>query len=340
MSINILSLFKKKKNIRLIEFIYSYCNRSKRGKNHVRFYRRLASLIEKFEISIHREIYTDSFTDEVVEEYIHFIRSSKPLKKGHNAYRQSTIHNFIQKTVSMLNKAYRMGYDTDLEGFRELHIFHEECEAIYLTVEELDRINRLSLKRELAQVRDLFLIGCCTALRYSDYSCLSKENFQDDGNITITTKKTNTKVLIPAHYLIKEVIDRNGGYVFFKYLHSAQNFNMRVKIICKKAGINDKILVERTEGFKRIRKTYKKYELVSSHTARRSAATNMYLAGIATFRIMLVTGHKTESAFFRYIRIRRQENATHLQQHPYFNRTLLKNEREAILEVERSSCNS
>lgn len=327
---NILNLFNKNKNIRLTEFIYSYCNRSKRGKNHVRFYRRLAALIEKFEISVHREIYTDSFTDEVVEEYIHFIRSSKPLKNGRDGYRQSTLHNFVQKTVTMLNKAYRMGYKTELEGFRESYLPNEECEAVYLTIEDLNKINRLSFKKDMAQTRDIFLIGCCTALRYSDYSRLSGDNFKDDGTVEITTKKTNTKVLIPVHYLIKEIITRNGGYEFLKYPHSTQNFNKRVKIICKKAGINDKIIVERTEGFKRVRKTYKKYELVSSHTARRSGATNMYLAGIATFRIMLITGHKTEAAFFRYIRIRRQENATQLQHHPYFNRAPLKNERETI----------
>lgn len=320
-----MSLFRRNKNIRFTEFIYSYCNRSKRGKNYVRFYRRLASLIEAFEISLHREIYTDSFTDEVVEEYVHFIRSSKPLKKGHNAYRQGTVRNFVQKTVAMLNKAYRMGYQTNLEGFKELHVPAEDCEAVYLTVEELDRIYKLSLKKEMAQIRDIFLIGCCAALRYSDYSHLSKENFLNDGNMTIMTKKTNTIVLIPIHYFVKEVIIRNGGYEFLKYQHSAQNFNIIVKKICKKAGINDKILVERTEGFKRIHKIYKKYELISSHTARRSGATNMYLAGIATFRIMLITGHKTEAAFFRYIRIQRQENAILLQQHPYFSSSSLIN---------------
>lgn len=320
MSTNILSLFRKNKNIRLTEFIYSHCNNPKRSKSQRRDYRRLALLIESFENSVHREIYTDSFTCDVAEEYIHFIRSSKPLKNGHNAYRQGTVQDFIRRTITVLNKAANRGYKVELEGLKELHIPNEECEAIFLTVEELDRINKLSLKSEMSQIRDIFLIGCCTALRYSDYSRLSEENFQQNGNITITTQKTNTKVSIPIHYLVKEVIARNGGYDFLKYRHSQQNFNMMVKRLCKKARIFDKVLVERTEGFKRIRKIYKKYELVSSHTARRSGATNMYIAGIATFRIMLITGHKTETAFFRYIRIRREENAIHLQQHPFFCR--------------------
>lgn len=322
MNVNLLNIFRKKKIIRLTEFIDSCCNKSKRGKTYVRQYRRLSSLLRAFEASLHREIYTDSFNDETVEEYIHFIQSSQPLKKGRNAYRQGTIRNFVQKTLTMLNKAARNGYKVELESFKRLKLPDEDCEAVYITMEELGKINNLSLKNEMAQIRDIFLIGCCTALRYSDYSRLSMQNFQQNGNINILTKKTNTKVSIPIHYLINDIIARNEGYDFLKYQHSQQNFNKKVKTICKKAGLNDRILVERTEGLKKVRRIYKKYELVSSHTARRTGATNMYLANIPTYRIMLITGHKTEAAFYRYIRIRKEENAIFLQQHPFFCKEL------------------
>jgi hypothetical protein len=50
--------------------------------------------------------------------------------------------------------------------------------------------------------------------------------------------------------------------------------------------------------------TKPKYEFISSHTARRSAATNMYLTGrMKTYEIMSLTGHTTEKSFFRYIRV-------------------------------------
>lgn len=57
---------------------------------------------------------------------------------------------------------------------------------------------------------------------------------------------------------------------------------------------------------------------VSSHTARRTFATNAYLAGILPARIMLITGHKTEQAFFRYIRIDKVRNAQELAQMDFF----------------------
>jgi integrase len=102
------------------------------------------------------------------------------------------------------------------------------------------------------------------------------------------------------------------------YNNSYQNFNKVIKTICKRAGILDKCLIERTIGFKVDSKTFKKCELVSSHTARRSFSTNAYLAGIPTKNIMLLTGHKTEAAFFKYIRISKSENAKLLSEHSFF----------------------
>ena len=104
-------------------------------------------------------------------------------------------------------------------------------------------------------------------------------------------------------------------------MKSQQSFNKVIKNICKRAKINNEILIERTVGNKVVRKKYKKYQLVSSHTARRSFATNMYLAGVAAAKIMLITGHKTESSFFKYIRISKDENAKELSQHPFFRKS-------------------
>lgn len=310
---NIMKFFQKKKTVRLAEFLYEYCSVTKRGDTHIRYYRRLARMIEAFEKYIQQDILTDSFDEKIVGEYIHFLRSEK---QG-AGFKQTTVRNFYQKTIAALNKAERHGWAVKTSAFREYSIKEEESRAVYLNMDELATLNALKLDEEARQVRDIFLIGCFTGLRYSDYSRLSEENFLD-GNISILTKKTETKVTIPIHSIIKEIIDRNGGYGFLKYKYSQQSFNKSIKVICKKAGITDKIMLEYTRGFDKVREVYKKYELISTHTARRTAATNMYLAGIPTFRIMLITGHKSESAFYRYIRIQKEENAKDLQNHAFF----------------------
>lgn len=313
----ITNVFRKGNNIRLVDFIYEHCNHSKKGVAYIRFYRRLARLIEEFEASIHKEIMTDSFDDRAVDEYVHFLKMKKPEHSEHNAYLLSTVRNFIQKTICMLNIASRQGYSTNIVSLQEVAIIHEENIRVYLSENEIQKLMELNLTGERAQVRDIFVVGCCIAQRYSDYSNLTRDNFVN-GNIEILTKKTKVRVIIPIHHLIYDIIERQNGYEFLTYKKSQQNFNKMLKHICKKAGITDKILVERTEGFKKVKRIFRKYELVSTHTARRSGATNMYLAGIPTFRIMLTTGHMTEAAFFGYIGIRKKENANILQNHPFF----------------------
>ena len=93
-----------------------------------------------------------------------------------------------------------------------------------------------------------------------------------------------------------------------------------MKRLCKQVGIDDEILWERTVGRKVVRKRVERYKLVGSHTARRTFATNAYLAGVPAARIMLITGHKTEGAFFDYIRITAEENVEFLAKHPFFTK--------------------
>lgn len=300
--------FKKETKTRFADFIYQHCAKSKRGKDYIRHYRNLARIVELFEKQLGIVVNTDSFDEKISEEFIHFLKG-----KG---YKISTIKSFQQRTISMLNKANKAGYPA-INSLSDISLKLDDSGAVYLSIEEIEKLNELRLNKDNAQVRDLFVIGCLTALRYSDYSRLSEDNFVK-GNIEIATKKTGTRVVIPIHPIIAGMIERNKGYDFLRYKKTQQNFNVRIKTICKKAGFTEKIVIEQTVGFKKVKKSYKKYELISSHTARRSGATNMYMAGIPPFRIMMITGHKTESSFYLYIRIRKEENARTLSEHSYF----------------------
>jgi integrase len=56
-------------------------------------------------------------------------------------------------------------------------------------------------------------------------------------------------------------------------------------------------------------------DLVSSHTARRSFATNYYLQGFPTIDLMKITGHRTERSFLKYIRVSKLDTAKRLSEH-------------------------
>ena len=79
---------------------------------------------------------------------------------------------------------------------------------------------------------------------------------------------------------------------------------------CLSAGINSPVVI--TSGKYKRDDPYEKWELVSSHTARRSACTNMFLKGIPTSAIMKISGHKKESTFMKYIKVTAEENADFL----------------------------
>ena len=311
-----MKFFFAKKTADLAAYALEWSRKTRMSESTSRNYRRVARLIQGFGAAKGCRIMTDSFNDNMAEEYLHYILSLKP-QKGRNAYRLSTVRAMVDKTVSLLRKAKREGYEVCLSGFDIVRIKGEDTCNVYLSLAELSRLHALKLNRELSLVRDIFLIGCYTALRYSDYTRLSEENFSH-GIISIKTKKTGVRVEIPIHPVVREIIERNKGYGFLKYNKSQQNFNVRLKRICMKAGFTEEILIERTEGFNVVKKLVPKYQLISSHTARRSGATNMYLAGIPPFRIMLITGHNTETSFYKYIRIQKEENALSLLKHPFF----------------------
>jgi integrase len=99
---------------------------------------------------------------------------------------------------------------------------------------------------------------------------------------------------------------------------TSQKLNDYIKVIGERAGIDDAIMQIESKGGERQEVTYKKYEKIQTHTARRSFATNAYLSGIPAISIMKITGHRTESVFMKYICIDNQENALKMADSDFF----------------------
>ncbi len=105
---------------------------------------------------------------------------------------------------------------------------------------------------------------------------------------------------------------------------SNQKFNDYIKKVAELAGINEQITTEITKGGFKVMGTTEKFNLVTSHTARRSFATNAFLNDVPSIAIMKITGHKTESAFMKYIKMSAKDNAKKMQLHPFFNMAVVK----------------
>jgi integrase len=125
---------------------------------------------------------------------------------------------------------------------------------------------------------------------------------------------------VPIHTFVLNILERYG-YNLPKVINN-QKFNEYIKEICKQASIEETIIIHETKGNLKYSKTEPKYSLVSTHTARRSFATNAFIAGIPTVQIMKITGHKSERVFMKYIKITAKENAARLKLHPFFNKAV------------------
>ena len=197
------------------------------------------------------------------------------------------------------------------EDFRSFRKEVEQIDAVYLTNEEVTKVANLPLCGHHKLARDLFILGCHTGMRFSDYSRLSMNDISD-GVIHFITQKCNAPVDIPVHPRVAKILESYGGTMPSM---TGQKFNLYIKAVCKEAGITEEVFVRK--GGTQLR--CKKYELVSSHTARRTGLTNMYKAGIPTYRCMMISGHKTEKVFLTYLRITQEENAEYLKNNPFFS---------------------
>lgn len=229
------------------------------------------------------------------------------------------------KTVSLkaVMKAANEQELTDNTKYKLFKNVSEESQAIALSENELDLLAHFDFSHSfrLERTRDLFLIGCWTGLRFSDFTRIREENIKN-GMLTIQQQKTNEFVTIPLHPVFLRIWEKYNGILPGNI--SNQKFNDNLKDVCREAGLNEHVLKSITKGGKKQTTVYEKWQLVSSHTARRSFATNLYKSGFPSISIMQITGHKTESSFLKYIKVTKEEHAKMLMMHWQKNGNLLK----------------
>lgn len=222
------------------------------------------------------------------------------------------------------------------EGHHSNHIWMDkkfkgtrvEVDSIYLTKDDLDKMMAVDLSKYPAgyeQARDIFMIGVWTAQRVSDYNNIKKEDFstltknvmkekpdpdkpgdkiawiekQEITYLNIRQQKTGAKVAIPCNSQLKAILEKYN----YEAPHLAdQVINRYIKDIARDAGLTELVEIETTKGGTPKKEKIEKYKLVHSHTARRTGATLMYLAGIDLYDIMKVTGHASPKMLKKYIK--------------------------------------
>ena len=171
----------------------------------------------------------------------------------------------------------------------------EPSQAVYLNEEEVERINHYSPQSEIEQyVKKIFLIEAYTGARNCDSERLTIENCDIETNLlTYVSQKTKTKITVPVHRnLMPYLRDKLQLDICL------DTFNTALRRICQRCGINERVTI-----FRRGQETTaEKWNFISSHTGRRSFATNLYRRKADPALIANYMGHSSpDITMKRYI---------------------------------------
>lgn len=309
-----------------LSFIDFYATQCKEGRilnsngrtladSSIRNYFSTKSILEKYSKDRKVKLLFENIDLEFHADFVKFLNDSE---HNRGKYATSVVSKFIKNIKLFMGYAYKNKYTLN-DSFRqaEFKAYSSSVDSIYLTTEELESLLRIELPKNEAEARDSFLVSCWTSLRYSDISNLNPNHiFLEEKVIKITTQKTGARVTIPLNSVVMGILAKYDNRM--PPVRCNQATNRMIKQICQKAGINTRITVVKASGGVKSEAVYEKWELVTTHTARRSFATNAYKMGIPTLSIMKITGHKTESCFMKYIRFSADENAAELKNHIMF----------------------
>jgi integrase len=214
-----------------------------------------------------------------------------------------------------------LNHKFNLKGFK---VYKEDIDIVHLTDDELMTVYNLKgLSPYLERAKDYFCFECFTGLRFSDVGRIKRENIKHDF-IEIRTQKTRDSLFIPLNQYALELINKylpscNGTTLFTPITN--QKENAFLKQVAEIAELDEIVVIEKFSGAKRFEIRKPKYNLVSTHTGRRTFITLSYEKGMKPEIIMKITGIKKWETLKKYLRI--SEKAKLLEMKKYWDKPKL-----------------
>lgn len=306
----------KKVDKNLLNFIDSFIKEVNRRPDTIKGYRNTLNRLNEYAEANKQQINFEDVDLSLLNNLISYFEEVK-------MYAMNTIQLHVKNLKVFMREAKERGlHDCSAYESKRFTAPTENTPKIYLTLQELDQIRKvdLSQNKRLERIRDLFLIQAHTGVRDSDSHKINEDNLKhEDGSSFFQIRNEKT-----AGFLWIPILDDEVLSILKKYRGqspslgsrnrpiSNQKYNEYLKEIGKAAQLFETFTTYRTEGGKRIERKQYKAELLCTHTARRSFATNAYKAGLPAPSIMAITGHKTESSFRKYIQLSSKEHALEL----------------------------
>lgn len=146
----------------------------------------------------------------------------------------------------------------------------------FLTMEQVHKLEKMVLKGQEDKVRDAFLIGCYTGLRFSDIVTLRNEHIKS-GWLTKKMAKTGFIVEIPIAELF-------GG----KMLLLIEKYNGNIERVTKALGTNSSV----NKTLRGILDRIKADPKITFHSSRHTFATHLGQSGVQITTIQKLLGHQ------------------------------------------------
>ncbi|MCR5242991.1 MAG: site-specific integrase [Prevotella sp.] len=199
--------------------------------------------------------------------------------------------------------------DFDMSSYRKMKIRAEK----YAKDDEerktlLHALRRDVYRRSLSEARDVFVMGCLTGQRVSDYKRINADMVEtivgDRKFLHLVQLKTGKDVYVPYFDTMKRILDRYDGELPHVY---EQHLNERIKVVGLLLGWTEPAGLTEHKGLMEYASEKRFCDAIKTHTARRTFATNAYKAGVPLSAIIAVTGHSSEEMLKRYLKLGSKE---------------------------------
>jgi site-specific recombinase XerD len=286
------------------------------ARSTINVYNEVKRYLMAYEQYSKRKISFESFDLNFYDDYVYFLtyeyQSYRYKKSETKGLKVNTIGKAIKHLRLFLNDRVRRKIipPMDLSMFRSME---ELSDAIYLTSTEIEKIASIDLSdnKLLEAHRDLFVLGCLTGLRFSDFSVI-RQNDVRNRTLYIKQQKSEHWVVVPLRARAEYILNQKFNYSVPEVSNS--EFNASLKVIGNLSGIDESIKFSYKKGNKAIPVIKPKYDWITSHTCRRSFCTNELLAGTPVELIMKISGHKSVKDFYRYVKVTSEQAAEKIKE--------------------------
>ena len=246
---------------------------------------------------------TISFDDinlALIKEYETYLFNKKV--KGERTTATSTVGNKCVQLIGIIKRAEPYNlidiHEAKLDKYSKPKSRQGDENEIYLNEEEISKIYSLKLPYKEGVARDVFIKSLNEGI--------VKETSSGKVLEIVQLKKTR-RVTIPLFPIALEILKKYD----FNLPEITENTMLRyLKKIGLKAGLTEEHIVTEDRGGKVTNSIKQRWELIGTHTARRSYISNMLKRGYDSHLLMKITGHTTEEAFKRYIKVRSEDVAS------------------------------